>query len=261
MKTNIEFGGGLGDIINQIYLSGNYQFLDKLSKDNTADIYIISHNPYAPELFKWHPNSEFINIHECGYWHPLDNDKKRPELGIPMRISPVAKLSSDIVFYNNSDDKKILSSFLNEKFIVLSASAGELHRNIPISILDNIVLKFNELGIAIVTVGRDYSRVLREEVRTFGTIDLINKLSIPGTLNLIKMSVGLITCHSALNLYAWHINKPQLLLYPEDVKNRHFLVKDQWSFGKDFENTVHCTFDNYNMAEHLSKFINIIGNN
>jgi ADP-heptose:LPS heptosyltransferase len=261
MKTDIEFGGGLGDIINQAYVLGNYQFLDKLSENNTANIYIITHNPFVEEMFKWHPKREYINLHIFDYWHPSENAKKRPEVGMPLQIKPIMKSCTDINFYESEDDRNVLSSFLNKKFIVISAAAGELHRNIPISILDDMVLKFKELNIEIVTVGKDYPRISREEIRISGTTDLINKLSIPGTLKLIEMSIGLITCHSALNLYAWHIKKPQLLLYPEDVKNRHFLVRDQWSFGKDFDNTVHCSFDEYNMAEHLPKFINIIGNN
>lgn len=258
MNTYLEFGGGLGDIINQIYRYGNYQFLDNLNKEKTADVVLICHNPFAEELFKWHPKKEFFTLKQLPYWHITENEKYRSLHNLPSHGTFLTKTEKDIIIHVSKEDEKILSSFLNQKFIVISASAGEKIRNIPESIITKISLKFKELGITLVSVGREYERKDRVEIEIPNAVNLINKLTVPGTLKLISMSSGLITCHSALNIYAWHIKKPQLLLYPDEVFERHFKVVDEWSFGKDFKNTIHTTFDNFNMAKDLSKFINLI---
>ena len=257
MNKYFEFGGGLGDVINQIYRYGKYQYLDTLNENKKARVALICHNPFAEELFKWHPKRPFFTLKQFPYWHVSENEKYRSLYELPASSDFLDKSNSEIILYESEEDKKTLSYFLNQKFIVISASAGEKNRNIPTDILNLISSKLKELGIVLVSVGRDYNRANREEIKVFNSENLINKLSVPGTLKLISLSNGLITCHSSLNLYAWHINKPQLLLYPNEVLDRHFKKTDEWSFGKDFDNTVHTTFDNFNMVKDLSKFINL----
>jgi hypothetical protein len=59
----------------------------------------------------------------------------------------------------------------------------------------------------------------------------------------VQASAGLVTCHSALNLLAWHVRKPQLLLYPRSAWERHMRVPDQWAFGIGYPETVYAAFE------------------
>jgi ADP-heptose:LPS heptosyltransferase len=73
----------------------------------------------------------------------------------------------------------------------------------------------------------------------------VDQLSVPGTAVLLQGALGLVTCHSALNILGWHLGIPQLLLYPDAVRDRHFRRKDQWSFGADNGKTWHSTFQEF----------------
>ena len=75
MKYNIQFSGGLGDVINQIYTTNKYAFLEKLKPEDIVDIVIICSNPFADELFKYHPKANQFNIKLFNWWHPKDHIK------------------------------------------------------------------------------------------------------------------------------------------------------------------------------------------
>jgi len=99
-----------------------------------------------------------------------------------------------------------------------------------------------------VITGRSYDRHGRSELRKWpqaegDIIDVVDRLSVPGTCALVQASAGLVTCHSALNLLGWHLRKPQLLLYPRSAWERHIRVPDQWAFGIGYPETVHAAFE------------------
>ena len=121
------------------------------------------------------------------------------------------------------------------------------------------ILKLTEEFIPI-QVGRTFERHGRYEPNSNIKINMIDALSVPGTINLIKKSKGLVTVHSALNIAAWRLRIPQLLLYPESVQIRHFNNKDEWSFGKDFPETFRSTFSNFSDSL-VTNFINYVKNN
>lgn len=248
-KWFIDYGGGLGDIINQIFNKGSYQFISTLTYES-ALIALICHNPHVVELFNWHPKKDNFEVRFFEWWHPDQNRKNKIKHNLP--LSQKYKVTKgDPIFYSSPEDKKILIN-LPQKFYVLSASAGIKDRNIPNSILDIIL---NNSDIPIISVGRTYERIHKETPREEiildhpNVINLVDKLSVPGTLNLLDKSCGLITCHSALNIYGWYKRLPTLLLYPQETYNEHFKTSNEWSFGKDFPETIHKKFTEFNIKD------------
>ena len=54
---------------------------------------------------------------------------------------------------------------------------------------------------------------------------------------------------------------PQLLLYPDNVWDRHIQRKDQWAFGIDDGQTVHARFCEWDAqrADLSEQFSNLLG--
>lgn len=262
-----EFGAGLGDILTLVYNSDRYNCLEKMGPDERAMIVLMSHNPHAKELFLWHPNSKQFSIHDVGFWWPDQDREKRAEYNLPP-AQPFHFVKQDSAkFYPSPKDYEILSTLESFPFVVMNACAGGPDRNIPDAICEDISQAITgrgheEFGIRTVVVGRSYRLDKRRErkfVERGGLIDLTDKLSVPGTLELIARSRGAICCHSAMCLASWYVKKPTFLLYPKDVGTREFdKPAHQYTFGKDFPSTIHIDFGSYKRAV-TERFINIVG--
>jgi hypothetical protein len=255
--------GGLGDCFLQLFNRGAYTLLRDLSPVPTSafspqpsafSIYAAVHNPHALELFDHHPNRAQITIHHCPVrnllsdfrhchagWGIADqgHDTGNPHL-------PARERTFD--FYPSPSDLSVLSDISRiagqSPIIVLQHTAGERNRDIPSDLLDRICPILWEKGYFIVTIGRNYTRrpLLAEDARRFSSYCAVNQLTVPGVCRLLQQASGLITCHSSLNILAWYLRKPQLLLYPDRTRGSHFTKPDRWSFGKDFVETSHGTF-------------------
>jgi len=129
----------------------------------------------------------------------------------------------------------------------LALAAGLPERSVPEALAREIVRRLAP-GFRLVITGRSYDRHGRSELRKWpqaegDIVDVVDRLSVPGTCALVQASAGLVTCHSALNLLAWNLRKPQLLLYPRSAWERHIRVPDQWAFGIGYPETVHAAFE------------------
>ncbi len=250
----LEYGGGLGDVLSQLFYRGSYDLLKDLRPEQRAKVAIISHNPFVPELFAWHPKRSQIEVVDCGYWQGQEADAaNRKRLGLPPpgalgRLPADRPTPKDLEFYPSPEDQKILSEVLpGGQVVVLAPAAGLPDRNIPPDLAREVIRRLTAVGYRLVLTGRRYDRHGREEMASDGlpwpVVDLVDKLSVPGTCALVQASAGLVTCHSALNLLAWHLRKPQLLLYPRSAWERHMRKPDQWAFGIAYPETVHAAFE------------------
>ena len=261
----LEFGGGLGDIFDQLYYRGAYNILRDLESQDTANVLLVTHNPHAKELFEWHPKRMQFEVQALGYWLVEDDTRIRAERGLPPAGSngflPVR--DSVIEYHPNPEDRKLLKKHVQGKrCIVLSPGAGTQDRTIPWELLrEEIIPRLLEVAdrFQLVAVGRNYDRHGRTEYdfsEVPGVLDLTDQLSVPGTAWLVARASGLLTSHSALNLLGWNERVPQLLLYPQNVLDRHCPngKYDQWMRGANRSDTVHCLFSEYT-PEHMTQFI------
>jgi hypothetical protein len=58
----------------------------------------------------------------------------------------------------------------------------------------------------------------------------------------------------AINMLAWVLRKPQLLLYPQSVYEWHIAPRVRWTFGIDFEECRHARFDSRDLLSNAEKF-------
>jgi ADP-heptose:LPS heptosyltransferase len=276
-----EFGGGLGDVFNGLCHRGSRNLLDNLKEDERPTVALICHNPYAQELFEHHPKRSRISILNLGYWNLDEDARMRAEHKLP-RPGGLKRLpqgpSGPVRFYPSEKDKQVLAQLDGWPYVVLAPAAGESNRNISEPLLDLIARRLLKIpGLRLVLTGRNYQRFDRTEIVpppipspragdceagpsagrgiqgagawslfcNMRVINLVDQLSVPGTAVLLQGALGLVTCHSALNILGWHLGIPQLLLYPEAVRDRHFRRKDQWSFGVDNGKTWHSTFQEF----------------
>lgn len=250
----VEFGAGLGDVITMIYSSDRYVGLETLPANEKAMIVLMSHNPYAQELFLWHPKISQFEIRDLGFWWPWEDEENRKAHKLPPAQKFEYVPQKEVKFYPSPEDYKIIDK-LKSPYIVLSMAAGGYDRNFPAEISEdiaNIICSEGQAkyGFQAVSVGRTYNYGKREEhyfTKRQGMVDLIDQLTVPGTIELVARSKGVICCHSAVCLIAWYQKKPVYLLYPKAVQEREFdnRAPHQYTIGKDYPTTMHTQFANY----------------
>lgn len=260
----MEFGGGLGDIFFQMYFEGAYRALDYLDEQDRVLIALITHNPYAREIFVNHPKAAQIDVRDVGYWIPSEDAKMRAQHGLPALRSIFPVTGDSVRFYPSVQDLETLREVTRRKVVVFAASAGLPDRNLPERVIYGVAEQAQRRGFLPVFVGRTYARHGRTEYRpTRGEgLDLVDALSVPGVASLLQSALGLVACHSAVSMLGCLTRKPQLLLYPHSVYERHIVAHDHWAFGTDFPECRHAQFGDPNIeALAASFFDNLRGDN
>jgi predicted O-methyltransferase YrrM len=262
MEYYMEYGGGLGDVFLQMYAGRSYALLERLGPDDHATIALICHNPHARELFDHHSNRGRFQLEDFGYWPPERNAEMRarhrlPRRGIPAPAGPDAPLH----FYPAPSDTPALESIAGKRCVIFSVSAGLPGRGIPPALVEELSRGVSQSGLVPVFVGRNYQRWGRAEYRPHcgdgcgGVVDLVDRLSVPGVARAVEGAAAVVCCHSAINLLAWFMRRPQLLLYPPDVYDRHIVHRDPWSFGADFPECRHALFDDPGVGRMLREVL------
>jgi hypothetical protein len=257
-----EFPGGLGDVVNYMYTSSRYNRLETLEPDERATVVLLCHNPFAKELFEWHPKRSRMTVRDFGFWWPSEDHIQRPHHGLPPAPQPyVASLQEKCIFHVSPADLQVLAALKTGKpYLAIGAAAGGVDRNIPAEICERSADLAIDRGWSVAVVGRTYGQN-RSEIRLRprpGIIDLVDRLSIPGTAMAIEGASGVLCCHSAVCLLSWYMKRPVFVLYPEHVQAREFGAINHYSFGKDYPTTRHMEFSQYS-RERFDEFLSIAG--
>lgn len=257
----LEYGGGLGDMLYQMYERGSYNHLRDLAPGEHATVHLIVHNPSAPEVFQHHPKRHQMTVLHHGYWSPADDVQERAARGLPPAGSNwyLTPKESCVEYYPHPSDEPILEQ-LSEPYLVIAPAAGTPDRTIPDKqrafIYEYLLAHTSYL---LLVTGRTYDRDARYEPAVPAhprIVNAVDKLSVPGACRAVQQAQGLVTAHSALNLVGWWEDRPQLLLYPPSVLAQHAPQGqyDQWLFGANRTTTVHTTFDEFELS-HLVRFL------
>ena len=246
----VEFGGGLGDVINQCYRFGGYDHLGK-TKEKTA-ILLLCHNKFALEIFEQHPNNNKFEMHYEGYpsfaeaniiRHRLREKGYHP-------VSYPAPNPSSVTFYPTESDKILLST-LPPKYVAFQPFSGCSDRDIPPQMVNDIDTYFASLSIPLVMIGRNYERkakLTREETTSKTMINTVDKLTVPGTIELVSRSSLFIGGHSSMILLAWHRRVNNFMLIPQAIEDKWFQGHNEWNFGKDYPNSKRCAYDHFTIS-------------
>lgn len=224
-----EYVGGLGDALLRLYFAGElwYKQLENLPPHGHAVVSLMCHNPYLAELFKWHPKRSRIHVIDLGFstpFHPWENREWRVSNGLPPEgPCPPYSPSKTLKFYPSPSDRKLLDELCGQKFVVLSATASNVQKSVPAQIRQAMATAALSMGFKVLVVGRRYyfkdGRANDIELVP-GVIDAVDKLTVPGTIEAVKMSHGVLTAHSAVLHMAWSEKRPVFLLYDETTGNQ-----------------------------------------
>lgn len=245
----IKLGSGLGDLLQQVFMTdinlcllnppdnGRYFSYPPNNVTYPIQLEIYTHNPYSGELFANYPTLGKL----FGYTIHANTLNADPNYGYTIREEIPE-------FYPPDSDVAGLWS-VPADYIVFQVSASDSKREIPAPIVYQLLQACIARGLTPVIIGRNYEHIDRQERFTGfemeGVINLIDKLSVPGTLELVKRAKGIVTGHTSMSMAAWITHTPQLLLYTENEKNGHFRERTHWAIGQDNPDTFHGLFEDW----------------
>lgn len=263
----IEARGGLGDCFIWFHETMAYEDIEALKPDERIKVTLISHNPFADEILKWHPKAPQIDIVKSKHFFnpPYDNPQIRKDAGIPEQMPPQRppRARAPIKFYPSPDDLKIIESDLPKvPFLGIAPTSSGMeieNRNIPLPTVVHICASAKVRGIPVVFLGRTYAGPhARKDAPTRpsgpGIIDFTDRLSVPGTAEVVKRSRAMVCAHSALLLLSWYERKPNFTMYPPKYKWHDFDNPSPFGFGKDYPETVRMLFVEFTVSK-FSEFL------
>jgi ADP-heptose:LPS heptosyltransferase len=131
----------------------------------------------------------------------------------------------------------------------MAATASIEQKSVPQQIREEVARDAIRAGFKVLVVGRRRyfkdGRTTDIEVRD-GVIDAVDSLSVPGTIEAVKLSAGVITAHSAALHMAWSEKRPVFLLYDE-ATGKQLLPGGPVGYmhGMNREDTDHMFFADY----------------
>lgn len=285
----IRLGGGIGDMIkwycmcepslNYTATQNDSKVLISSSSHNRFSTELITLAPYKDKCIIFDPEDEIKDEIERDIFHKLPEDKKRSfRLELENRfiekhqiknILNFRKIEGDTRYklYPTTDDMVIIRGLLNEKkpIIVLAPGASTQHRAVPNNILQSITENIDLTKYNIVLIGKSNSNIKFKHhcsevtFNSSNVINLIDKLTIQGTLKLLDHASGLICSDSSILHYGSIIKLPMCVIVSDkhhklygliDVNDRHQGYFE--SFGRS--NVVVVDFKDYT-TDCLTQFI------
>lgn len=246
----VLYMAGLGDVIRSIYLTRTYQFISETAEP--VKVLCASHNPYALEIFRHHRNAKQFVLHDLGHKFEefLNAGLHGAEMidglcsfaGVARTDLVRGKLNGYVPVFDAPDD------IASTGHVVFQPFTGSVKsRVMPPAVLEVIIEALRRLPCPVFIITRSYPRKgargqtihADEDARRFagGNIQVLEHLSVPATLNLIKSCSAYVGGWSSMHQAAWFEQKPVAVFYPPkwvDVVNR-----TDYAFGLDRENTWH----------------------
>lgn len=263
--TLVQFVGGIGDALLSIYQSDNYTFLDDLEADARVHVDCVMGNPRLHELFKWHPKRSQLTITSHDLEFPIDDEVLR-KWGLPTNrrkyfshgVIPSAEVVKRVRWNISPDvlERRIVKRLHHgPPYAAFSVSAGHPTRNIPIELAVEAKRICSLNGLRVVQIGSTYEitsplmRCVREEPRIGADIDLIDRTSVPGSLEIIDNAKILFTCHTSSLIEAWFRRKPAYLVYPDCMESYAANPGERFNFGWQFPEFSCSTIGKWNASD------------
>lgn len=250
-----ELLGGAGDALLRLYFTGKswYNALFWMPPGEYAVFSLMCHNPYLFEIFAAHPCRYKIHLIDLGFttpFHPWENKEWRVGNGLPPESPcPPHDPADSLQFFPLPEDTEVMESVLSGgRFIIMSATAGAQEKNIPPHIQYAAADAAIESGFSVVVVGR--SRYKKDGAWNFpkskSVVDLTDKLSMPGTLELVKAASGVVTADTMILHASWKEGRPVFLLY-NDWTKENLVSRGAVGYMHGINNpgTDHMTFSAY----------------
>lgn len=266
----LEAGGGLGDVINWCFSFDAYAKLEEVPPDEEVLVVLTCGSPFASELFLWHPKSyQFLIINFSFLW-PWEYEKVKKLYELPPATPMNMVQQENLKFYPGPFEQGTLEKLKSSPYIVVSTAAGHPSRSMPEKVYKDAIETilnegFQKYGFKVVIVGRTYTACGNGHYEhTFepreNMLNLIDQLTVPGTLEAIRGAAGVFCCHSSVCLAAWYLKRPVFLTYPEEGKREIEGPSNPYNLGANYPTTVRVDFNHYERKD-MERFLKIAAEN
>jgi hypothetical protein len=259
MSQPLYFSAGLGDVIRVIYRTGAYQQLSEATL--TTPVIVASHNPFAIEIFRYHRNSRHFLLYDLGHKYSqfFETGLRGVEIihameafvGLPLEAGRRLPVVPGYVPIFDAPDE-----IDSKRHVVFAPFAGADVRTFPETLINQIIGVLRSLSVPVFVVSRSYrrtnakGRVIHhvEDASKYagGNIEVVDNLSVPATLNLVRNASAFVGSWSALLQAAWLENKAVSTFYPPgwaEVTNG-----SGYAFGIGRSNCLHADYLNFTGA-------------
>lgn len=263
MEYFAEFPGGLGDLIIHSYQPGSrYMTVANLPAPHTITVAIWSENLYVREMFNWCPASRRI-IAFSYRPHLAEDPHLRELLGLPEKAYhgqiPPADARPPIWYPSPSDLQTIES--IPRPFVVVAPSATTQEKMFTQELLDLVCEELAANQITPVVVGRNFPAWDKERIelepKSKGAVNLVDKLSCPGSLRLVELSSGCVVTESSILHASWKQHKPTLLLYGAKTQELHFDQDSGYAYGRNYLESICCRFETFCHSD-FDRFVKLV---
>lgn len=243
------FSAGLGDVIRTCYLRASYRVLSEASRP--VPVIMASHNPFSVEIFRHHRNAGNFVLYDLAH-------KFEEFFNAGLRGPDISRALCE--FAGHDYGKLIRGDACghvpvfdapdhvdSSGHIVFQPFAGNAsYRSLPPELIEKTARALRQLPYQVFVVTRSYFRPgvtgktihAVEDARSLegGNITVLDSLTVPATLNLIKSCRAYVGSWSSLQQAAWFENKPVAVFYPPNYLD----VRKQtgYAFGMNRENTL-----------------------
>lgn len=254
------FNAGLGDIIRTCYLTASYQAISEAQ--TPLPVIVASHNPFSLEIFRHHRNAGNFILYDLGHkfqefiYAGLRGAELNDELCRFAGVDPASIIrgrpDGHVPVFDAPDDLE------SEGHIVFQPFAGAMPtRALPAALIAQMAEMLRGLPWPTYILTRSYPRtgVGRKNIHAVedahalagGSVKVLDHLSVPATLNLVKSCRAYVGSWSSLQQAAWLENKPVAVYYPKN----HIDVRENtaYAFGMGRENTLGREFPQADVAE------------
>ncbi|MFC5456558.1 hypothetical protein [Prosthecobacter fluviatilis] len=259
------FAAGLGDVIRVCYQNAAYRVLSETTQP--MPVILASHNPYSIEIFRHHRNAKNFILYDLA--HKYEEFFNAGLRGVDINRALCAFAGVDhaqlirgpanghVPVFDAPDD------VASEGHIVFQPFAGNAsYRSLPPDLIEKAAQVLRTLPCRVFVVTRSYFRPGMkgktihsvEDARSLegGNITVLDSLSVPATLNLIKKSRAYVGSWSSLQQAAWFENKPVAVFYPA---NHHDVTQPtDYAFGMSRASTLGREYSQMDAAE-LAEFL------
>lgn len=255
------FSAGLGDVIRVMYQSNHYKYICEAKEP--VHVIVASHNPFAMEIFKFHRNAHNFILYDLGhkYEECIRSEVSGTDITNTLYGFVGASRANFIHGNCNSDFKPIFDApdeIDSKGHIIFQPYAGSHDaRTFKPEFIEKIISVLRKQKKTVYILTRSYIRrgisgkVVHngENAKQYegGNIVVLDNLSVPAALNLVKNSSGYIGAWSSMQQMAWFENKPVAVFYQPnnvDVVNR-----TGYAFGLDRPDCLHSDYSSFNIAQ------------
>ena len=263
------FSAGLGDVIRVMYQSNHYKYICEAKEP--VHVIVASHNPFTMEIFKFHRNAHNFILYDLG--HKYEECARSGISGpdVTNTLYGFIGASRANFIHGNCDTSfkpefDALDNIDSKGHIIFQPYAGNHDaRTFKPEFIEKILSVLRKQKKTVYILTRSYIRKgisgkvvhSEENAKQYegGNIVVLDNLSVPATLNLVKNSSAYVGAWSSMQQMAWFENKPVAVFYQPN--NVDVVRRSGYAFGLDRPDCLHSDYPSFDATQFESWINNL----